>query len=438
VSRRVSVHTSGCKVNQYDSAALQTTLEGEGFTVIQDVRDADVIVVNTCTVTGATDGQNRKLIRRLRAASPCALLVVTGCQAAVAGDELRRMPEVDLVVGNRGKASLALRILRALEGGPASGEAAVPGASVWEAEVDRLPGRTRAILKVQDGCEAFCAYCIVPRARGPSQSRPVPSVLRGVQRMEVAGIQEVVLSGIHLGAYGRDLAPPVSLSDLLGRILEGCAIPRIRLSSIESLEAEVSLLERIGESDRICPHLHLPLQSGDDEILKRMNRPYTKAQYWDQVREAMDAIPDLTLGTDVIVGFPGETEEHFRRTMRFLERIPFTYLHVFPFSPRPGTAACDLPGQVAVPEITARAQALRRMSEARRVEAMTSYVGRTLPVLVERPAKGRSGWMEGLTHNYLKTLVAGGDERRNRVLSVHLDRLEGSHLVGHAAGSMGP
>jgi threonylcarbamoyladenosine tRNA methylthiotransferase MtaB len=427
---RVSLHTLGCKVNQYDAAALHEALGREGLQVVEAGQPADVIVVNTCTVTAAADRQNRQIIRRLRRDNPTAVLIVTGCQAEVSQETLMRMPEVDLVIGNRGKGAIPQLIVKALDGAKWEGDGHDTRDFLWEGTADHLPGRTRAFLKVQDGCDASCSYCIVPLARGRSRSRPLESVLREIERMELAGIHEVVLTGIHLGNFGKDLYPPSSLVQLLDRLQESSKIPRIRLSSIEPLEADDPLLRCIGASRRICPHLHLPLQSGDDEMLAWMNRPYGVAFYRERALRALEMVPNLTLGADVIVGFPGESASHFERTLRFIEGMPFTYLHIFPFSPRPGTRAWSLPDRVPPSEVKARAQALRELSQARRIAAMSSYLGKTLEVLVEREKKGRRGWMEGLTSNYLRALVAGNDEMRNKIVPVQMDRVDGIHLVG--------
>ncbi len=427
---KVRLQTLGCKVNQYDAAALKAALERAGFTSGGPGDAPDVVLVNSCTVTASTDRQNRQLIRRLKKAHPEALLVVTGCQAEVFPEALKRMDEVDLVVGNREKARLPHLILLALNRGAASALKPPVHDFLWEDGVDHLPGRTRAFLHVQDGCEAFCTYCIVPYARGPSRSRPLSSLIEEVRRMERAGIRELVLTGIHLGLYGRDLSPPAELPSLLDEILGGCAIPRIRLSSIEPLEVDDPLLSRMKESSRICPHLHVPLQSADDELLRRMNRPYSAAQYLERIHRALEAIPDLTLGCDVIVGFPGETQEHFLRTRRFLERLPFTYLHVFPFSSRPGTAASGLTDRVDPKEVKARSRLLREMSQVRRAQVAASYVGRVLSVLVERPKERREGWLDGLTPNYLRVLAQGGVALRNQIVPVHTERVEGSLLIG--------
>lgn len=428
---RVAIRTLGCKVNQYDAAVLAKALADAGLAMCQAGQEADLVVVHSCTVTRSADRQNRQLIRRLRGENPHAVLLVTGCQAEVDPASLRAMPEVDGVVGVRDRdalPALATQVLlgRRLQRRPTEAVRMAP----WGAGVDHLPGRTRAFLKVQDGCDALCTYCIVPRARGPGRSRPVQSVLDEIRLMERAGVQEVVLTGIHLGHYGRDLIPACNLTELLHRVLDSCGIPRIRLSSIEPLEVETPLLTLLGRSGRVCPHLHLPLQSGDDEILARMNRPYTAAQYRERVRQAMSQVPDLTLGCDVIVGFPGESEDRFLRTLAFVEEMPFAYLHVFPYSPRPGTPAADLAGRVAPPVVKSRAQRLRDLSLARRQGAMAAFVGRTLPVLVEGPAQGRRTWMQGLTHNYLRVMGPGGQGLCNRIVPFRMEGVEGPCLVG--------
>jgi len=429
IAMKFSIHTLGCKVNQYDGALLQDALERHGFRAVGPGEEADAVVVNTCTVTAGTDRQNRQLIRRLRKAHPRALLVVTGCQAEAFPEVLKGMAEVDMVLGNQDKDDIPQIIVNALDGRQ-NGAIRPPSAGpLWGKGVCGIPGHTRAFLKVQDGCDARCAYCIVPRARGPSRSRPMSSIAAELRRMEEAGVKEVVITGIHLGSYGKDLEPPSSLAMLLRQILEACSIPRIRLSSVESMELEEGLLHCMRDEARVCPHLHVPLQSGDDEVLRWMGRPYGGAQYMERAVLAKELIPDLTWGCDVMVGFPGETRAHFQRTFRLLQAVPFTYLHVFPFSPRPGTRAWAMPHRVPASELKARASALRDMSRARRAEVMASYIGRASTVLVERPFKGSSGWMEGLTPNYLKALLPGGTEMHNRIVTVRLVGVRGAHLL---------
>ncbi len=426
---RVSIHTLGCKVNQYDGAMLREALAQEGFRVVSPEDEADAVVVNTCTVTSATDRQNRQLIRRLRRANPRALMVITGCQAEVFPEALEGMPEVDLVLGNKQKEDIPRAILEALHRENVLKRPASAARSLWQGGVRCLPGHTRAFLKVQDGCDAQCTYCIVPRARGPSRSRPKASIMEELRRMEEAGVKEVVVTGVHLGRYGKDLEPPWSLTKLLWEILERCALPRIRLSSIEPLDLGEDLLHCMMTQPRICPHLHVPLQSGDDEVLRWMNRPYGTAEYLEKAELARGMVPDLTWGCDVMVGFPGETPAQFQRTLEFLGRLPLTYLHVFPFSPRPGTVAWTLPHRVPPQEIKARALALREISHRCRTKAMASYLGRKLTVLAERPWKGSPAWIEGLTPNYLRARFRGGPELHNEIVAVRLVGVQGAHLL---------
>jgi threonylcarbamoyladenosine tRNA methylthiotransferase MtaB len=258
-------------------------------------------------------------------------------------------------------------------------------------------------------------------------------VLQEISRLGKIGVNEIVLTGIHLGHYGGDLDPGTSLESLLEGILSGCSIPRIRLSSVEPLELEDALLGRMAHSERICAHLHVPLQSGDDEILRRMNRPYLSSQYKERVLQAQNMIKDLTLGCDVIVGFPGETRKHFDNSVDFLQEIPFSYLHVFPFSPRPGTPACHFGDRVSIRETKERSRILREISRKRRETMMWSYVGRCLTVLVERAWKGEVGWMEGLTGNYMRVRFPGGQELQNRIIPIDLKRVEAPYLVGTRA-----
>ena len=421
------IQTLGCKVNQFDAASLAQALEEAGLQPVHGGRPPDLVVVQTCTVTSATDRQNRRVIRSLRYRYPRAMLVATGCQAEAFRESLEGMPEVDLVWGTRHRDGLLEQVLErlGLGGGGVSGRDVL-----WGEGLAGLPGRTRAFLKVQDGCNGGCSYCIVPRARGRSRSRPLASVSRALELMEGAGVQEVVLTGVHLGSYGRDLSPASCLCELLDRVLEGCSIPRIRLSSIEPQELEQGLIDRLAREPRLCPHLHVPLQSGADELLRLMRRPYDRAHYRERVLAAAQAIGDLTWGADLIVGFPGETEEHFLETWRFLDSIPWTYLHVFPFSARPGTLAHNMGPRVPPQETKRRASILRDLSRQRRLEAMASRVDRTLPVLLERPLKGRPGWMEGLSHNYFRVAVRAPQEFRNRVVEVRVQSIGEGILTG--------
>lgn len=421
------VQTLGCKVNQFDAASLAQALISSGIEPVRAGEPPSLILVQTCTVTSSTDRQNRQLIRSLKAKYPQALLVVTGCQAEVSGPSLEKMPEVDLVWGNKHKEALLNEILLRLGMGLAgfSGEELL-----WGDGLARLPGRTRAYLKVQDGCDGACSYCIVPKARGKSRSRPLGSIFNALALMETGGVQEVVLTGIHLGSYGRDLTPGTSLCELLQQVLKESSIPRIRLSSIEPQELEDGILQLMAQNPRVCPHLHVPLQSGSEEVLALMKRPYRKEEYEAKVLAATRIVPDLTLGADLMVGFPGESEKHFQESLGFLESIPWTYLHVFRFSPRPGTPAWDMGPKVLPQEVKRRAALVRELSRKRKFEAMSSWVGKSLPVLLERPSKSMDGCLEGVSHNYLRVAVEAGGELCNKIRKVRVTQVREGILMG--------
>jgi threonylcarbamoyladenosine tRNA methylthiotransferase MtaB len=290
--------------------------------------------------------------------------------------------------------------------------------------------RTRAFLKIQDGCDSFCSYCIVPYSRGRSRSLPLDQVHAQVDRFRDAGHQEIVLSGIHLGQWGKDLQPARTLLDLLVS-LQGKAPPRVRLSSLETLEWDAGLIEHLARWDWICPHFHIPLQSGDAEILERMHRGYTPQMFAQLVRKLHRTFPQAALGSDVMVGFPGETQRHFRNTLELIEELPLTYLHVFPYSPRPGTEAAKWPGRVTGREIDQRAQALRELGARKRQEFQRRFLGRRLEILVEGEMNGQPGWLHGTTANYLKVAFeARGPIAPGTLAWVTVRRLSPSGLFG--------
>ncbi|HRT70888.1 MAG TPA: tRNA (N(6)-L-threonylcarbamoyladenosine(37)-C(2))-methylthiotransferase MtaB, partial [Syntrophales bacterium] len=384
---KVAVATLGCKVNQFDSALLAERLRSEGFTVVPFGEGADVCIINTCTVTARTDYQSRQLVRRARRYCPYAGIVVTGCYAQVAPAELAEMPGVAAVVGNAEKDALPGFLDRILD---ERGKIIVGDIrrcdSLPSGTADVFPGRTRAILKVQDGCDAFCTYCIVPFSRGRSRSLPPSDVLRQAARFAESGYREVVLTGIHLGSYGSDLEPPASLAGLLAGFDDIDGVERVRLSSIEPMEVTPELISRMASSEKLCRHLHVPLQSGDDRILKLMGRNYTGDQFRLLVKGLTEAVPDIAVGVDVMTGFPGEGEEEFRRTAALIEELPLAYLHVFPYSRRPGTPAADFPHQVPEEAKKRRAALLRSLGAKKRASFARRFIGKEVSVLVEGKA----------------------------------------------------
>jgi len=398
LKKRFLIKTLGCKVNQYESSALGEALEGRGFEVVPGEGEAEVVVVNTCTVTHRSERDARQMIRRVRREHPGAYVVATGCYAQISGDKALEAG-ADLVAGTAWKAKLADLVAKEQRGvlvtddfSPLLAPEIVTG----------LRGRTRGFLKVQDGCEAFCNYCIIPHARGPSRSLPPEEVRAGLARMLEAGHREVVLTGIHIGRWGRDLPNPLGFTDLLS-IAEESGLPRVRISSLEPLETTEEVVDMVAASKVLCPHLHIPLQSGSDEILKGMGRPYGVSQFRDRVEYALARIPGLCLGFDIITGFPGERPMHFEETLALLHSLDFAYLHVFPYSRRKGTPAANMPAQVPDAVKRERAAVLRKLSADRNMAFHEARIGKTIPALAE--GRVTDGALRLRAHDYTEVYV---------------------------------
>ncbi|HBG07727.1 MAG: tRNA (N(6)-L-threonylcarbamoyladenosine(37)-C(2))-methylthiotransferase MtaB [Geobacteraceae bacterium GWC2_58_44] len=431
MTKRIAITTLGCKINQFESAAMTEALEQDGYSMVPFSETADIYVINSCTVTAKTDAESRRLIRRATRLNPEARVVVTGCYAQMAGDDLLKMPGVNLILGNSEKRDIAgfLRGMRDQD----QPKAVVSDISLQKsgesAPLESFAEHTRAFLQVQNGCDARCAYCIVPFARGASRSVAPQEALDGMASFVSKGFKEIVLTGIHLGGYGLDLAPPTDLLQLLVQVEERALVNRLRIGSVEPTEVSQELVRFIAGSRIVCPHLHLPLQSGSDGVLSRMNRGYTTALYRGVVDSLLQAVPDICIGTDVIAGFPGETDEEFAETYRFIEGLPLAYLHVFPFSPRPGTPAATMTPQLHSRLVKERAEALRMLSEAKKTAYAAGFVGRELQVLVQKDAGGR----KGLSRNYLPVLIEGGDGLFNCEVTVLITGSRGGDLVGKVA-----
>ncbi len=442
---RARLETMGCRVNRYDTAQLRAELSAMGCTVVTDDGPCDLYLLNTCTVTHAADGDARRLARRARRRFPDARVVLTGCYAEVSPDALNAMDEVDLVVGNGDKADLSRRI-GALFGSPdpasaaasdrpaaaASPVPAVPGrGSVFGAGSRGLPdqgGATRFFLKVQEGCDVACAFCIIPTARGRARSMPVDDVISVLQRAEAAGYREVILAGIHLGGYGEETG--TDLARLVRRVLDDTGLPRIRFGSMEPWGLSERFVELFAAEPRLLPYLHLPLQSGSASVLKRMKRPCTPDFYRRQVNRLLAARPDLYLSSDVLTGFPGETDDEFDEGLAFIESMPFTHLHVFPYSRREGTPAASMAGQVDERVKRERVQRLIALSDAKRRAALQRMVGTTTGVLTEVNGKGHTD------NNHPIRIEADPPPPDNRIVTVTVTGIhaDGNGLVGRLAG----
>ncbi len=429
---KIAMATLGCKTNQSDAASLASELVFQGHEIVPFREAADVYIIHTCTVTQKTDYQSRQLIRRSIAGNPGAQVIVTGCYAQVSPEPLLSITGVDFVVGvgERGK------IPGILGSKTKRREIRLLSSLVEEQRCfddTRLPlfaERTRAYLKVQDGCNSFCSYCIVPYARGRNRSLPLERALSKARDLSSQGFKEIILTGIHLGTYGRDLVPAHSLLRLL-QALEGENMDlRVRLSSVEPAEFSPALIDFLAGAKKVCPHLHIPLQSGDDGILQRMNRNYSSALFEALVNHLVQAIPDLAIGLDVIAGFPGEDEKAFENTVSLIATLPIAYLHVFPFSARKGTPAAGFSGQVPSGVIKARCQILRELGEKKRRLFYGAFRGRNLKVLVEGKKDRESGMLKGYSGNYIPVLVQAGDEHINREVEVRVTEVSGENVSG--------
>ena len=402
----VSFATLGCKTNQFESAAMQDALQTAGYKIVRFEDGADLVIVNTCTVTGATDAQSRNLIRRARRVNAGCRVIVTGCYAQIDPEALHDLPGVSLVIGNEEKQ----RLLDFLQiNNPSS--TLVEVSDIRLAESVCLPpltsfaGRSRAFVQIQNGCDAFCSYCIIPYARGASRSAQVEEILAQIDGLVESGFLEVVLTGIHVGGYGADLSPPTTLNELVKRIESESAIHRLRLGSIEPTELTDELLETLTSSLIVCPHLHIPLQAGNDAVLQRMGRTYSRDFFQQLMGNVRSALPSSAICLDVITGFPGETDREFNDTYDFIAGLPITDLHVFPYSKRPGTPAAAMIDQVPGSVSKGRAEKLRSLAKVKYKRFAEGYINQELEVIVESGDK--KGLMKGLSRNYLDLRFPG-------------------------------
>lgn len=425
---RVAITTLGCKTNQFESAAILENLRNEGFSIVPFSDVADLYVINSCTVTARTDAESRRLVRRAKRRNPAARIVVTGCYAQVSPELLAAMPEVELVIGNEEKK----RLPELIRGTAGASQILVSDINditqVGSLQLESFAEHTRAFLQVQNGCDSYCSYCIVPYARGRSRSVPPLEVMEGVARLSGEGFKEIVLTGIHLGNYGRDLSPPVSLLRLLRDIESGNSPERLRLGSLEPLDISQEVIDCIAGSRMISPHLHIPLQSGSDSVLARMNRGYDSGIFRNLCRRIVAKIPDICLGFDVIAGFPGETDVEFEETVRLIQELPVAYLHVFPFSSRPGTKAAGMPGHLQSRVITERAELLRSIGAEKKRAYLQRFAGRILEVLVLM--KDSAGFWCGLSENYLTVSFPAECDMANRIIKVRVTGVEHDALTG--------
>ncbi|NJD04214.1 MAG: tRNA (N(6)-L-threonylcarbamoyladenosine(37)-C(2))-methylthiotransferase MtaB [Ruminiclostridium sp.] len=437
--RKVAFYTLGCKVNQYETEALTELFEDSGYETVAFSEKADVYIINTCTVTGLSARKSRQMIRRAKTVNAEAIVAVVGCYPQTSPDEAAAIPGVDIVIGTKDRA----RILEYIDdvrtqGGKVNAVSNImKNKSFEELHIDRYKGRTRAFIKIQDGCSQFCSYCIIPYARGPVRSRPPEDIMAEVLKLADKNFKEVVLTGIHIASYGKDLKN-VNLLELIKGIHNVEGISRIRLGSIEPSTITGEFAAAAGNLEKLCPHYHISLQSGCNETLKRMNRKYTVEEYGNVIKLLRDSVKDAAFTTDIMVGFPGETDEEFEKTYKFLEEISFAQMHVFKFSPRKGTPAAMLSGQVDSAVKEERSERVLRLSTENMLKFNMKYIGRTMPVLFEQEVKIRAGFYEGLTSNYIRVLCKGNDSIKGRIMETSLAEANSDYILGEIQSILKP
>ena len=431
MKKTVSFYTLGCKVNQYETNAMEQQFIKNNYEIVENTQKADIYVINTCTVTNMAERKSRQMLRRVKEINPSAVLVVCGCYAQVAKNELEQIPEIDIILGINEKNEIVQIVENYMEKmaeqDKRSQEADIDDVSKQKESLDfgdvTYTEKNRAVVKVQDGCNMFCSYCIIPYARGRIRSRKIESVVSEIKKIAKEEIKEVVITGIHVASYGKDFdnentSKKIRLIDLLEAINKIDGIDRIRLSSLEPTIVDEEFATRLSKLDKICDHFHLSLQSGCDETLKRMNRKYTTQIYRDAVATLRKYYPEASFTTDVIVGFPGETDEEFAKTYEFLKEIDFYRLHVFKYSPRRGTVAEKMPNQIDGNKKEERSNKLIELSNSMENKHNQSYIGKTVKVLFE---EFEDGFFKGHTTNYMMVKVAGEEEQSDKFVNKILD-----------------
>ncbi len=430
---KIAFYTLGCKVNQADTASMENLFLRSGHQLVSFDGEADVYIINTCVVTNTGQRKSRQTIHRAIRKNPNALIVVTGCYPQTAAEEVKAIAGVDMIIGNQDRAQIVQLVEERLAHRQTDTLDAVHKLTASTAFEEMAAGditdKTRAFLKIQEGCNQFCTYCIIPYARGPLRSRSLESIRTETQRLISAGFKEIVLIGIHLGCYGKENPDGPTLYDAVKTVLDVPGVQRLRLGSLESVEVEPRLLTLMQEDARFCRHLHLPLQSGCDKTLQAMHRPYTTAKFKTLLADIKTRVPDIAITTDVIVGFPGETEADFETTCKFAESCGFSKMHIFPFSARKGTPAEKFAGAVTEAVKKERADILGRIDETMHKAFLQAMVGQTAEVLFEQPAG--EDYFEGLTGNYQRVFVkSGGRNLGGEILPVKIKAFDGEKLLG--------
>lgn len=431
---KVAFATLGCRVNVYESEAMTEKFIREGYEVVDFSEKADVYVINTCSVTNMGDKKSRQIIGRARRQNSEAIIAAVGCYSQIAPKEVSSIEGVDVVLGTRNKGDIVYFVNKAKEERKPQIEVSgvLKNKKFENLKIEDYREKTRAFLKIQDGCNRFCTYCLIPYTRGAVCSKDFKVVLNEIKQLADHGFKEIILSGIHTASYGLDLEGNVTLISLLEEIESIDGIERVRIGSIEPAFFTPEVVEKIKNMKKLCPQFHLSLQSGCTSTLKRMNRRYTADEYEEIVKVLRDNLKDVSITTDVIVGFPGETEEEFNETYEFLKRNKLTKTHIFKFSPRTGTKAHDMENQVDGKIKEERSKKLIALNKINEREFTKALVGRTMDVLIEQEVKGEEGVYEGYTRNYVKVHVKGISEKEiGKIINVKILEEKGDYSIGN-------
>lgn len=428
--KKVAFYTLGCKVNQYETEAMLELFEKEGYEKAETEDYADVYVINTCTVTHMSDRKSRQYIRRMKKKNPDAIIAVVGCYSQVSPEEILSIDEVNLVMGTNDRKKIVEEVKKIDASRKVSTVDDIMKVKAFEEiEINKTNGKTRAFMKIQDGCDRYCSYCIIPYARGRVRSRDLESIVKEVESLAANGYKEVVLTGIHVASYGKDIKDSdIKLLDVIKQINDIDGIERIRLSSVEPILFTDEFVEAVSSMDKVCPHYHLSLQSGCDETLKRMKRRYTTEEYKTIVDRLRANIPNVSITTDVIVGFPGETNEEFDKTYEFLKDIELTHMHVFKYSPRKGTPAATMENQVDPSTKHDRSEKLLQLNEENFNKFGQKMLDKEFNVLFEQ--KVGDNKYEGLTENYVKVIVESDKDITEQILKVKITNVKNEFLEG--------
>ncbi len=437
---KVAFTTLGCRTNQNDTAEMQTLLKQEGFTIVNSQETADIYVVNSCTVTSKSDQSSRAAVKKSLAINEDALVVFTGCYGQTHPEEVSKLDGLDILLGNANKLDIAKIIQRRLSKED-SKKNSLQSPLVymedikekWDFQpipVSDFHGKTKAFIKVQTGCDEACSFCTVVHARGRSISDSRKNIINNVKHAISSGYKEITLTGINLGTYGRDLSPPENFSSLVREIVELDGNFRVRLSSINPMEIDEDLIELMAKSEKLCPYFHIPLQSGDDYILKQMKRNYNSKEYRKTIDRILNKIPNPGLGADIIVGFPGESENMFKNTYQLIEDIPFSYLHVFSYSPRRGTTAYSLKNDVQNKTKKERNKILSQLGQKKSLDFRKSFLNKTVSLLVESSRDPETNLLKGHSENYIPIFLSGENDLMNNIISVNVQHVTNRQVTG--------